>query len=65
MSKALRRPANVSATISVPPSGVITEPFGKTRSSAKTLALPSGSTRTSTAAFGASPPIRSQPKLPT
>ena len=44
---------------------MITEPFGNTRSSAKTLALPSGSTRTSTAALGASPPIRSHPKLPT
>lgn len=65
MSKAVNRLPHVSPTISVPPSGVMTEPFGNSRPSAATLTVPSGSTRLSDEAAGAPPPIRSKPKSPT
>ena len=55
----------VSPTIRVPPSGVITEPFGNSMSSATGVAVPSGSTRTSVAGAGSAKAIRSKPKLPT
>ena len=42
----------VSPTISVRPSGVITEPFGNSMSSAAIDAVPSGSIRSSFAGFG-------------
>ncbi len=45
MSNAVSRPANVSATIRVLPSGVMTVPLGKDRSSAAMCAEPSGSMR--------------------
>src|SRR3954468_6436300 len=63
MVKALKRAAKVSATISVP-SSVMTMPLGNHRSSAATLAWPSGSIRTSAAGAGSPPPMRSKPKLP-
>jgi hypothetical protein len=65
MSNALKRLPQVSPTISVPPSGVMTEPFGKRRPSAATVTVPSGSTRFSDAEVGAPPPMRSKPKSPT
>ena len=43
--KAVYRAPAVSPTISVRPSGVITEPFGNSISSAATAAVPSGSMR--------------------
>ena len=63
IANAVKRAANVSATMSVP-SSVMTMPLGNQRSSAATLALPSGSTRTSAAVAGSPPPMRSKPKLP-
>eukprot|EP00216_Chloropicon_sp_CCMP2111_P003159 CAMPEP_0198241464 /NCGR_PEP_ID=MMETSP1446-20131203/6288_1 /TAXON_ID=1461542 ORGANISM="Unidentified sp, Strain CCMP2111" /NCGR_SAMPLE_ID=MMETSP1446 /ASSEMBLY_ACC=CAM_ASM_001112 /LENGTH=162 /DNA_ID=CAMNT_0043924315 /DNA_START=238 /DNA_END=726 /DNA_ORIENTATION=- len=56
-SKAVSWPANVSATISVPPSGVITVPFGNVRPVATTLAFPQGSTQMSSADFGLGQPV--------
>src|SRR3954447_8922029 len=50
---------------SLPPPGVIRVPFGNRRPSAATVALPPGSTRTSTVSAGSAPAIRSKPKLPT
>ncbi len=63
IAKAVKRAAKVSATISVP-SSVMTMPLGNQRSSATTLALPSGSTRTSPAVAGSPPPMMSKPKSP-
>ena len=65
MSKALIRLPNDSLTISVEPSGVIADPFGKNNGSLATLTAPSGSTFASTALCIAAPAIRSNPKLPT
>ena len=61
--KAVKRAPKVSATISVP-SSVMTVPLGNQRSSAATLALPSGSMCTIPAVAGVPPPMRSKPKLP-
>jgi hypothetical protein len=57
-----RAPA-VSPTMSEHPSGVMTEPLGKSRSAA-TEAAPSGSIRISAAGAGSAPPMRSKPKFP-
>ncbi len=59
----------LSAMIIVRPSGVITVPFGKCRSSAAGATDPSGRTRASTAVGSGVPGARcapiSKPKLPT
>ena len=65
MSNAVRQAPKVSATISVAPSGVMTQPLGNITFSAAQWTLPSGSTRMRTVAVGAAPPCRSKPKLPT
>ena len=59
---AVRRPANVSATISVSPS--IAMPFGNHRSSPSTDTVPSGSTRSRLVAAGSAKFMMSKPKLP-
>ncbi len=64
MSNAVSCRAKVSATTSVLPSGMMTDPFGNARSSATTTACPFGSTRTSDAVLNCSPPPKSNPKLP-
>src|SRR6185312_14537516 len=63
MSNAVSRCAYVSPMMSVRPSGVITVPFGNSRSSAATVTAPSGSTRTMHVVCCGAP--CSKPKLPT
>ena len=55
----------LSPTMKVLPSGVMTEPFGKPRSSAATRAVPSGSTAITHVVRGDSPAYMSNPKFPT
>ena len=62
MSKAVSRSPIVSATISVVPSGVITDPFGNFMSGATACTVPSGSTRANVA-FGG-PGSASTPSTP-
>ena len=66
MSNATYPAPNDSPTISVDPSGVMTEPFGNARPVAATSTDPSGRTSARSAGANAAPGVsKSKPKLPT